>query len=181
MSLPSKWAVVAAVLALASAASDAQAARMAQQQGAQLTQGWVIGVHRGNGQPAFRVRIAGVNNQAALAANQNGAVLAAQNAQKFFVGPGTMFEAAQGMNLVPASFAVLRSGQRVIIESQGPQAIRVRIFPRNQYVGRAQRVRPARYPSGSTFGVIGSMPAVQGAKTPPANHHVATHVKSGKR
>jgi len=134
MILSFKWAVLAAVLALASAASEARAARVAQPQGAQLTQGWVTGVHRGNGQPAFRVRIAGVNNQAALAANQNGVVLAAQNAQTFFVGPGTMFEAAQGMNLVPASFAALRSGQRVIIESQGPQALRVRIFPRNQYV-----------------------------------------------
>jgi hypothetical protein len=134
MILSSKWAVRAAVLALALAASQAWAAIVAQPQGTQLTQGWVIAVHRMNGQLALRVRTAGVNNQAVLAANQNGVVPAAQNAQTFFVGPGTLFEAAQGMRLVPASFAALRSGQQVIIASQGPQAIRVRIFPRNQYV-----------------------------------------------
>ena len=138
---------------------------------AQLTQGLVTGVHRVNGQLAFRVRTAGVNNQAALAANQNGVVPAMQNARQFFVGPGTQFEAAQGMNLAPASFAALRSGQRVIIQSQGAQAIRVRIFPRNQYAGLARRVA-----------------TVQGPMTLPSNYHIhnisragATHVKVAKR
>ena len=134
MILSSKWVVLAAVLAIPSAASQAWAAGVAQLQGPQLTQGRVIGVHRVNGQLALRVQTARVNNQAVLAANQNGLVPAMQNSQTFFVGPGTQFEAAQGMSLLPTSFAALRSGQQVIIASQGPQAIRVRIFPRNQYV-----------------------------------------------
>jgi hypothetical protein len=69
MILSSKWMVLAAVLAIASAASQAWAAGVAQLQGPQLTQGWVIGVHRVNGQLAFRVQTARVNNQAVLAAN----------------------------------------------------------------------------------------------------------------
>ena len=195
MTLSSKWVVLAAVLALASAASEARAANVAQPQGQRLTQGWVIGVHRVNGQPTFRVRTAGMNNQAALAANQNGLMPGAQKPQTFFVGPGTRFEAARGTGFSPASIAALRSGQRVLIASQGPQAIRVRIFPRNQYAGRARRSRTAGYPSGSrhashtaapqTSSALGPMLAMQGT-TPPANHHAhnasagATHFKSRK-
>jgi hypothetical protein len=104
------------------------------------------------------------------------------------------------MNLLPASFAALRSGQRVIIESQGPQAIRVRIFPHNPYpyVGRARRLPPVAFPFGSrrvsntatprTFTAAGPVSAAQGTKTTPANHRIrnvsaagATHVKSRMR
>jgi len=181
MNLSTKWVVLAALLVIASAASEARAAIVAQPQGAQLTQGLVTGVHRANGQLAFRVRTGGMNNQAALAANQNGVMPAVQNARQFLVGPGTYFEAAAGMNLVPASFAALRSGQRVMVQSQGPQAIRVRIFPHNQFAARAQGMRPVGYPSAlhlnhvaapQSFAALSPMPAVQGVRTPRANHHV---------
>jgi hypothetical protein len=87
MRLSLKWAALAAVSMLASTASETWAAGGAQPQRTQLTQGWVIGVHRGNGQPGFLVRTPGVNNQAALAANPNGVVPAAQNAQGFSSDP----------------------------------------------------------------------------------------------
>ena len=198
MMLSSKSTLLAAVFTLVSATSEVWAAGVVPPQRPQLTQGRVIGVQRGNGQPAFRVRTMGMNGRAGLAGNQNGVAPALQNGQAFIVGPGTQFEATNGWNLVPASFAALRSGQQVIVESQGVQAVRVRILPRNQNAGRARRSRMVAYPPsvrgiGRTaaqqmLGAVGPVAAGQAAKMPHANHGVrnasaarATQVKSRKR
>jgi hypothetical protein len=173
--------LVVAVL-LACGAPEAWAARQAPPQAQQLTQGWVVGVQRANGQPAFRVRTSGMGNQRALAANLNGAVPPAQNLRTFLVGPGTQFETAQPVGLLPTSFGALRTGQRVLIASQGPQAFRVRIFPHYQHGGYARRARGAAYPTGlrhashvppsQTPGAVGANRAVQTMKTPRANHPI---------
>jgi hypothetical protein len=173
--------VLAAVLTIVFVESRTVAAIVPQPQRAQFTQGLITGVHRGNGPAAIRVRTAGVNNQAAFAANQNGALPNMQAAQKFLVGPGTRFEASLGTNLVPASFAALRSGQRVMIESQGAQAVRVRIFPQNQNFGRSQMARAMGRPVGMRLAQSAlpqmyagpvAMPASHPAKMPHANHHL---------
>src|SRR5436305_1197835 len=107
MNFPSRFVVLAAVFFIALAAGHSPAAVIGKPQAANLTQGLVTGVHRVNGQPAFSVRAAEMNNLAALAANHNGAAPVLRNAQRFLVGPGTRFEVSLGMNVMPASFAAL--------------------------------------------------------------------------
>jgi hypothetical protein len=89
-----------------------------------MAQGWVMSVHAGNGQGVFRIKTGARNNN-----------LAGGATQQFIVGPATSFDAVGSRGRVPASFASLRPGQRVMVQAQGPQAIGVRILPRNQYAG----------------------------------------------
>ena len=48
--------------------------------------------------------------------------------QKFALGPATSFEVARGLNRMPATAAMLRPGQRIIVQAQGDQAIGVQII-----------------------------------------------------
>jgi hypothetical protein len=194
---PMKCALLFALISV-STANEASAAKAVPSQGPQLTQGWITGVHRANGQLTFRIRTAGGGHRIGVAANQNGGTSAGQNSRSFIAGPNTRFESTQGTNVMPASFATLRSGQRVMIESQGSQATRVRIFARNAYAGRGRRVHGVRNASGSHHahhqGVTGqtarnvsSTANVQRPKSGSAAHHVGHkspgggHGKSHKR
>lgn len=198
MALSSKLILMVAVSTLVSAGNEGHSAGMVPAQRPQLTQGRVIGIQRGNGQSAFRVRTMGVNGRAGLVGNQNGVAPAFQNGQEFIVSPDTQFEAATGSNLLPASFTALRSGQQVIVESQGAQAVRVRILSLNQFARSARRSRTMGHPSGvhgikhttakPIRGTVGPLAGGQAAKMSHANHRVrntsaahAPQAKSRKR
>ena len=200
-SSPARAILIAALLVVLTA-SEATAARLAQTQGSrptqgtpqgqgpQLTQGWVTGVHRANGQLSFRIRTAGGGHRIGVAANQNGGTSVGQTSRNFIAGPNTRFEAAQGANVMPTNFASLRAGQRLMIESQGSQATRVRIFSRNAYAGRGRRVHGVRNVSGvhhahhqGTTGraarTVSSTRSVQRPKSASAVSHHVGHRTSG--
>lgn len=135
----SKFAVLAVAFVLTTWFSIARAAQLANQQRPHIVSGWVVSVQRGNGQGMFRIRAAATNNNLRGAVNLFGVAVAPPPIQTFTVGPGTQFATTNGVNRVPVSFAALRPGQRIMVQSQGQQAIGVQIFPRNQYAGRAGR------------------------------------------
>ena len=114
------------------------------QPGLRMAQGWVVSVRPGNGLGMFQIRTGAGNNNLVAAVNlgRGGSM------QQFMVGPATHFDAVAGMGRVPANFAALRPGQRVMVQAQGQQAIGVRIFvgnhgarifPTNQNVGAMRR------------------------------------------
>jgi hypothetical protein len=100
------------------------------QPGLRMAQGWVVGVRPGNGLGMFRIRTGAGNNNLVAGVNRAGGGVM----QQFIVGPATHFDAVGGAGRVPASFAALRPGQRVMVQAQGQQAIGVRILASNQGV-----------------------------------------------
>lgn len=170
MILSSKWMVLPVVLALTSAASEAWAARVAQPQGA-------IDARLGD-RRASRQRTAGLSRQNRWS-EQPGSSRGQSERRRaghakraaVFCRPRHAVRSRARHESRPGQLCGIASGQRVIIQSQGAQAIRVRIFPRNQYAGLARRVA-----------------TVQGPMTLPSNYHIhnisragATHVKVAKR
>ena len=141
MKSSSKIAVAIAAAVLAATASTAIAQVGVLRQAPQVTQGWVVSVHGGNGLGSFRVRTAPARNNFAAAQNLLGVAAAAPTLQRFNVGPGTRFQVAGGGMLMPASAASLRQGQRVMVQAQGRQAAVVRIMGANQLVGLMSRAR----------------------------------------
>ena len=135
MTCSSKGAVFTAAIVLAAGICAIASGQVAQP-GPRMTQGWVVSVQPRNGQGMFQIRTgAGNNNRAALVNRAGGGAM-----QQFMVGPATHFEAAGGRGRMPASFASLRPGQRVMVQAQGQQAIGVRIIAGNQHAGAVRRV-----------------------------------------
>lgn len=106
--------------------------------------------------------------------------------QQFAIGPTTHFEVARGLNRMPATAAMLRPGQRIIVQAQGAQAIGVQILAnagvrRGVYhAGRALSV--ARVNRAAQLPPTGSAPKAAGANL----HRVSTiggapHTASKKR
>jgi hypothetical protein len=137
MTCSSKGAIFTAAFVLATGIWTIASGQVAQP-GPRMAQGWVVSVQPRNGQGVFRITNGAGNNH--LAAGVNRARGAAM--QQFMVGPATHFDAVGGRGRVPASFASLRPGQRVMVQAQGQQAIGVRIFPANH---RASVMRQANY------------------------------------
>jgi hypothetical protein len=153
-----------------------------------VVQGWVVGVRFGNGGGILQVRTGQRMNNLGPANLQ----AIAPVTRNFAIGPATYFEVARGAIRMPASAAVLRPGQRIMVQTQGEQALGVQIIARAQNGG----VRRGVYYAGRGPSVARGNHAVQlprqsttpkAAKPAGANlHHAsmiggAPHIVSKKR
>jgi hypothetical protein len=162
--------LAALVFALSISLQTAQAANRGQQLSPRIVQGRVVGVRFGNGGGILQIRTGQrINNPGA--GNLQAVV---PMTQMVAVGPATHFEVARGLIRMPATAAMLRPGQRVIVQAQGEQAIGVQILAN----GGARRglYHAARGPGvvrgnrAAPLPQAGSVPKAAGANL----HHVST-------
>jgi hypothetical protein len=163
----------------------AEAANRAGQVSPRIVQGRVVGVQFANGGGILQVRtVQRINKPAAAKLQAMTPVM-----QRFALGPATSFEVARGLNRMPATAAMLRPGQRIIVQAQGGRAMGVQIIVAN---GSARRgvYHAARRPGAVRGNGAAHLPSATGApraaKAAAANlHHVsagnAARVASKKR
>ena len=164
--------LAALIFALSISLQAAQAANRGRQVSPRIVQGSVMGVRFGNGGGILQIRTGqGINNPGAANLQAMAPVM-----QKFALGPGTYFEVARGLNRMPASAAMLRPGQRIIVQAQGDQAVGVQILSN----GGARRgvYHAARGPSVARGNRAAQLPrqgtAPKAARAAGANlHHVS--------
>jgi hypothetical protein len=144
-----------------------------------FVQGRVVAVRPVNGGGVLQVRTNGGWNNAARMNAAGGAL----GLQTFAVGPATQFQVSQGALWQPTSAAMLRPGQRVIVQAQGQQAVGVRIVMGNNYAGRG---RIGYYAVPRVRGVTPNhAPAVRPPSTTPSarvasHHHVSVSHGAGR-
>ena len=120
----------------------------------------------------------------------NGAAAAVPVAERFLVGPATIFEASLSGNLMPANFGALRAGQRVLIQSEGAQAMRVRIVGSQRNLYRGRGMGGFGYPAGtyrqhamrpSAMAVATPVRTRRGQRRQAAPHGPSREIVRGKR
>ncbi len=161
--------LAALIFALSISLRFAEAANRAGQAGPRIVQGRVVGVQFANGGGILQVRtVQRINKPGAANLQAMTPVM-----QKFALGPATSFEVARGLNRMPATAAMLRPGQRIIVQAQGERAIGVQIIGAN---GGARRgvYHAARRPGVRGNGAAHLPPttsAPKAAKAAAANLH----------
>lgn len=170
-------AVALVLLAGPQVSAAAPVANIAPRQAPLLVQGLVTNVRPGNGGTVLQVRTGQRMN------NVGGANIPAVTVRSFTLGPGTRYEVMRSGLRTPATAAMLRPGQRVIVQAQGQQATGVHIMASARGANRrrgsyysARRNPFANYRHIAYALSRTKMPHLatpKAAKTPAAHHHAS--------
>jgi hypothetical protein len=166
------WLVVSSNLSAAQIANGGPPPAM------RIVQGRVVGMRSVNGGAVLQIRSGhGVNNLGAAGGNGLATVV-----QSFAIGPNTQFEMVQGVNRMAANAAMLRPGQRVMVQAQGPLATGVRIIAGNRYsaLRRGGYYSAARSRGAVSNRAIGSLPITPSQPRVANHHHVSMPRATGR-